>query len=187
MLVVLAWLFHSSAIIFLIAYPLYYLKQSSIWKLVSVIAIPIIYAFRLPLFRVLSVIFKENAEVQDTGALTLFLIFIVIYVFLIVCGNSNNKLSSGCTNLFWVACLVQAFSGVYDTAMRVGYYFMVYAIIALPETVSNEEDNTILDYKYKSLITMIMCLGFIGYGFYVLYSATGDSWFTTNPYRFFWE
>ena len=77
LLVVLAWLFHSSAIIFLIAYPLYYLKQSSIWKLVSVIAIPIIYAFRLPLFRVLSVIFKENAEVQDTGALTLFLIFIV--------------------------------------------------------------------------------------------------------------
>lgn len=187
LLVILAWLFHASAIVFLIAYPLYHLKMSSIWKLVSVITIPLVYIFREPLFEMFSVIFKEDAKIGDTGASTLFLVFVLIYVFLIFFGNSKNKQLNGCANLFWVACLVQTFSGIYDTAMRVGYYFMVYAIISIPEVVSNDEKNNTLSYQYKTLISMLLFLAFISYGVFTIHGAQGDSWFTTNPYRFFWQ
>ena len=187
LLVILAWLFHSSAIIFLLAYPLYHLRMSSIWKLTSVVIIPFAYIFKEPLFKAFSVIFKDNAKIGDTGALTLFLIFVLIYVFLIFFGNSKNKQLNGCTNLFWLACIFQAFSGISQGALRVGYYFIVYAIIAIPEIVSDEDENSTLNYQHKIFITMLLSIAFVGYGFYALYSAKGESWLTTNPYRFFWK
>ena len=191
LLVLFASLFHSSAIIFLIAYPLYHLRQSSMWKLISIVAIPIVYVFRLPLFRVLSAIFKENAEVQDTGAITLFLVFTAMYIFLMVVVNNSNKLATGCTNLFWLACICQAFGGLYDTVLRVTYYFMAYALVAVPEVLADDDRaGAVLNYKYKQLIHMIVLMAFIGYAFYIFYDNVGNypyQWFKTNPYVFFWQ
>lgn len=191
LLVVLAWFFHSSAIIFLIAYPLYHMKWSSVWRLASVFIIPIVYIARIPLFRFLSMLFRDDAEVEDTGALTLFLVFVAIYIFLALFENKNNKIANGCTNLFWVACLVQAFGGLYSIAMRVGYFFMIYAILAIPEVLEDDEKNGngfVINYQYKAIFSMIFFVAVVGYAFYTLYSAQTDvTWYLTNPYRFFWK
>ncbi|MBQ7907212.1 MAG: EpsG family protein [Clostridia bacterium] len=188
LLVLLAYTFHSSAIVFLVAYPLYHLRHTDAFKIGSFVAIPFVYIFRVPLFTVLSTFFKDNAEIEDTGALTLFLVFVVLYLFLLVFSDKENKLSCGTTNIFWVACICQAFGGVYNTAMRVGYYFMVYAMIAIPEVIDTNGYRRIsLDDRYKRLIKVVVFIAFVAFALYTFAKGGEESWYMTNPYSFFWQ
>ena len=191
LLILLAYTMHESSLIFIIAYPIYYVKQSAIWKFFSVVSIPTVYIFREPLFKVLSKIFKDDATTQDTGAFTLFFVFTLMYIFLIVFTNKKSSLANGCANLFYVACLCQAFGGLYDTVLRVTYYFMISAIIGIPEILSKDSgDGVTLDYKYRTFFSVILSIVFIGYALYIFNDGVGNypvQWFKTNPYVFFWQ
>lgn len=175
--------FHSSAIMFLLAYPLYYLKLSNLSKIFSLIAIFVVYFFRRPLFQVFSQIFKENATITDSNSITLFLVFVLIYIFLIFFNNSKNE-KNGYINLFWFACICQAFGNIYTTAMRVGYYFMLGLVIALPNTLMNIRQNTMNGEKNFRIYYLLISTAFILFG---LYSFANGTWSMTNPYVFFWQ
>ena len=189
LLVLLASTIHASSIIFLVAYPLFYIKQTGIVKLISIAVLPVVYIFRTPLFNLLSGIFKEDAVAQENGALTLFLVFVLIYIFLLIIGNQENKMVNGCINLFFMACICQAFGGIYMTAMRVGYYFMIYACIAIPNAIADEDGGTLrLSSRQKLAVKFVIFAAFLAFGLYTLYSAQKDvTWYETNPYRFFWQ
>lgn len=188
LLVILASLFHSSAIVFLIAYPLYYIKHNSIYKLASVVSVFVVYILRVPLFRILGTFFKDNVEIEETGAFMLFLVLVAIYLFLMIFSDNENKVSTGTTNIFLVACYCQAFGGIHNLAMRVGYYFMVYAMIAIPEVVENHnEENIKVDFKTKQLIKWTLMAAFVLFAIYQLTNGNKDSWYMTNPYNFYWE
>lgn len=177
--IVVAMLFHKTAIIFLLAYPLFYVKRSNWVKFFSLCLVPIVYFLRYPLFYVLSKFFKENAIPDGNSAITLFLIFSLIYVFLLLLENSSNRKESGYINLFYCACIFQAFGGVYSTAMRVGYYFMIYLTLALPEIISSKSRNS----KDRYIIYLIFFTCFASFGLYSIYNS---SWAMAYPYKFFW-
>lgn len=189
LLVLLASTLHASSIIFLVAYPLFYIKQTGIVKLISIAVLPVVYIFRTPLFNLLSGIFKEDAVAKENGALTLFLVFVLIYIFLLLIGNQENKMVNGCINLFFMACICQAFGGIYATAMRVGYYFMIYACIAIPEAIEDKDGGAIkLNDRQKIVVKFLIFVAFFAFSAYSLYSAKNEvTWYETNPYRFFWE
>lgn len=174
-LVSLASTFHSSAMMFLFTYPLYYLKLKNTTKLGSIVAIIVCYILRYPLFDILSKLFKENAIADNNSAVTLFLVFVSIYVYTLIFGENTPEVN-GYRNIFYVACLCQSFGGVYSTAIRVGYYFMIPLMLLLPE---------ILYRKTKQNIIMASVIGlcFIAFG---LYSFSRGSWAMTNPWIPFW-
>lgn len=188
--ILLATTFHSSAIIFLVAYPLYHMRTNNIGRLVMLAFIPVVFVFKEPLFLILSKLFTENAEMEETGALTLFLVFILIYVFLIVFNdtcefkNADDEKQNGMINLFYAACICQAFGGIYNTAVRVGYYFMFYMVIAIPNTMENFKH---LRVKYNSYYTIVMTVIGAIFVFYGLHTFAHGTWSRTNPYIFFWE
>lgn len=171
-------LFHSSAKIFIIAYPLYHLKLSNNRKLLLALFIPIFYILKAPLFSIFSKIFKDSAEATETGAFMLFLVFFLIYIFLVFFNKKNDAEQNGMINLFYFACICQAFGGVSQLAMRVGYYFMIHTIIAIPNTITNMEDK-----KSSKLLNIIIFAAFVGFGIYSLKTST---WAMTYPYKFFW-
>ena len=177
--VLFATLFHYSSIIFLISYPLYYLRLSKVKKLLSVIFIPIIYILKAPLFLVLSKLFSNSAKITETGAVTLFIVFFLIYVFLIFFNKEQDEHINGIINLFYMACICQAFGGVYQLAMRVGYYFMIYATIAIPNTI-----NSMNDKKSSKLLNILIFAAFVGFG---IYSLRNSTWAMTYPYKFYWK
>lgn len=179
LLVLFASTFHSSSIIFLVAYPLYYLKLSDKSKFLFVLTIPVVYVFRTPIFNIASKIFKESAGTEETGAFTLFLVFFLIYIFLIFFNKKQDTHQNGMINIFYFACICQAFGSINQLAMRVGYYFMIYSAIAIPNTIAEMED------KRSAKLAQIILFGiFILYGLYALKSST---WAGTNPYNFFWQ
>lgn len=181
-LVLLASLFHSSALVFLIAYPLFWIKFHPVSRVLSVAVIPVVYIFRNPIFAIVSKLFKENAVPDDNGAFTLFIIFTLIYVFCILFSNKENQEINGYLNLFWSVCLIQAMGGVYSIVLRVGYYFMPYLMLLLPEVFSNQISK--FSKKYKTLLKFMVMSLFFGYSIYTLNKG---GWAETNPYTFFWQ
>lgn len=182
--VIAASKFHYSAMIFLIAYPLYYLRFNDVGKLFCLMLLPMIYLLKEHLFVVFSKLFKESAAVEDTGAITLFLVFVLIYAFLAVFNSRYDKRQNGLINLCYVACVCQAFGGVSNIATRVGYYFMVYMIIAIPNTMENFRTIKIRYNSYYTLIKLALIMIFVIYG---LYSIKHGSWSRSYPYFYFWQ
>lgn len=183
--VLFAWLFHKSAILFLIAYPMYYVKLTDLQKFIFALMIPVVFALKVPLFSVLSKLLKDNVETESTGAGMLFLIFSAIYIALLLLNNYHNKKQNELINLFYIACICQAFSGLYSIAIRVGYYFMIYLSIALPNTIYEFQFGNGRRGRNEFVISyMVIFTAFLLFGIYSIKYAT---WACTNPYVFFWE
>jgi len=120
-----------------------------------------------------------KAYADDNGAITLFLVFCAVYIYLILLNKKFDESQNGVVNLFYVACVCQAFGGIYQTAMRVGYYFMIYLIIALPNTITQNKNKQ--EYQTNYLLVLI---AFLVFG---LYSIRTSTWAMAYPYYFFWE
>lgn len=179
LLIGLATLFHKSAWIFVISYPLFYFRPSKRVRWISVGGLALVYILRYRLFATLSYLFKDEASLYETNSITLFLIFTMVYVvcFLFVDEEVDHQLS-GYINLFYVACMVQSFAGIYNLAMRVGYYFMVVLIVLLPNVISNMQSNN------KKIFTIGVAVSFSLFG---LYSIGTSVWAKSAPYYFFWQ
>lgn len=179
LLVLFASLFHYSAFFFAIAYPLYHLKLSRPVRMASIPALAVIFAGRYPLFAIFSKIFKKSAVMEQTGAFALMLVFALVYAFCVVfVHNENDK---GFLNVFYMACAVQCFGGVFSIAMRVGYYFMPALVIVLPNIIQNMRNP-----NNKKISRTCVMAAFAIYGLYSLYSS-GIGWAMTYPYHFFWQ
>ena len=98
--VMLASTFHSTATVFLIAYPVYRIRISREMRVLTIAAFPVVYVFRYQLFVILSKLIKENAVPDDNGAFTLFLVFCLIYVFGIFY-TDGEKEENGMLNIFF--------------------------------------------------------------------------------------
>ena len=174
----IASLFHSSAMIVLIAYPLYRMKLKPKIRMWSIPALAVVFILRRPFFLIASRLFKDNVRVDDTHAFTLLLVFVLIYLFCCVFMKNDDEEAAGFLNLFYFACICQAFGGLSQLAIRVGYYFMPPLAIALPGIVKN---MTINNYKISRPVLISI---FAIYGLYALYTS---SWPMAYPYHFFWN
>lgn len=141
-----------------------------------------IFLLRYPLFSVMSKLLKEHAVPDNNNAVTLFVVFTALYVFSVL--YSNHREDSGLSNLFWLACACQAFGGVYSTAIRVGYYFMVYLILLLPENLTYMKKK-LKDSNFTYLVfSIVIYSSFCAFGLYSIYSTY---WSRSYPYYFFWQ
>lgn len=184
LLVLFASTFHSSAIVFLLAWPVYHIRIKKDIAIFSFFLLPIIYILRYPLFSFFSGFFSATAQADDNGAVTLFLVFSAVYLFCVVFSEQDKKYTNGLSNLFFLACAIQAMGGVYSIVIRVGYYFMIYIILLLPEVL---EDMSHRDgYMPIIFVKIIVYFCFISFGLYSIYTSR-NSWAQASPYIFFWQ
>lgn len=178
LLVVMASLFHGSALIFVVAYPLYHIRINHKIKIISFFVLPLIFLLRTPLFLLFSVIFKPNATPDDNGAVTLFLVFCAMYFFCFIFSDESEE-QNGLLNIFFLACVCQAFGGVYSAALRVGYYFMMSLPLLLPKVIAGMSAP-----QDRKVCTYLISIAFIAFG---LFSIMTSTWAEANPYYLFWE
>lgn len=182
--ILIATLFHSSAIVVLIAYPLYHVKLDRKWAMLSIVSLPAIFVLKVPLFVILSRIFRANATMDNNSAITLFLVYSALYVFCVFYGNRNNAQTNGLTNLFWAACAIQAMGGVNSIVIRVGYYYILYLPILLPQVFEDMRQYGGNGRKYQQLIKFAAFCCFLAFGYY---SLRNGGWSESYPYSFFWQ
>ena len=119
----------------------------------------------------------EASSLGKSG--NLFLIFVCIYLFCSLFEKNNEKIN-GYMNIYFIACVCQAFSGVYSSAIRMGYYFMTALPFLLPQAINNIED-----FRQRQIFKFLIHGCFLSFGLYTLSSK--GSWAMSNPYHFFWQ
>lgn len=181
-LVYLASTFHQSALVFLLGYPLYYLKIRKKHFIVIACAILAVFLFKsfLLQFFVSSVFDKyDNSELLvSTGAYTMFLLLFFIYctsMFLVNNEDINPPLNAY-RNYILIATLIQISASESQVAMRAGFYYFIFLSLLLPELVQSIPDKRL--WPGLTFIASLACLIFY-------YLTTAGS--SLDPYLFYWE
>ncbi|MBQ3506341.1 MAG: EpsG family protein [Clostridia bacterium] len=169
-LVFLASTFHGTALLFLMVYPAYHVRLSINLRWVSLFALPFVYLHADILIEYASMFITQISVGEGTGAINLFLIFCAIYAFCITVmknggvkkrGYRNMLLNKddeipkqqGYLNIFWIACAMQAFSGVDSLAMRMAHYYMIILVLLLPSLIMHLPKGKLILIKDESETT----------------------------------
>ena len=184
MLILLASTFHTTSLLFILAFFLYHLKIPDKIRWFTLLLFPIIFVFRKQIFLFFVLIFMEDASLQQTNAITMMLVFAMIYLFLlIVCYQDCDEQTNGYLNIFLFACLCMIFTGIYSTAIRVAYYFMISLILLLPIAM-NKLKKKLTDVRWIIFIRYVIIICFILFAFD---NIRETYWAKAYPYHVFWE
>ena len=183
-MVLIATTMHSSALLFLVCYPVYWIRINLTQRIVSLGIIGIVFVLRRWLFSNFAhLIFTDNdTTLVDSDSYGVFIILCFFYVFEILFMKYSDGEQNGYANILFVACLVQSFASVHTLAMRLAMYFMISLVILFPKTrYSNERIK-----GNKQILYTIGVVAFILVG--VIFLRNGEfQWYESYPYYWFWE
>lgn len=190
-MVVIATLFHRTAIIFLIAYPISKLQLKEIYQfLIMVVAVLISVIFGPKIIELFFNIVSEGhfALYNDLivkGTLTFFFINFVIWIFCFLCKKYriNNKDvtdeekadSIALNNILVCGTIIASSIYFFPEMSRISSFFTIYSIILLPNTISYINNK-----KEKIAVITIVSMVFILYFF--CFSMHNNMIY---PYKFF--
>lgn len=187
LMVLLAFLFHKSAIIMLLLYPAYYMKlNDKAYLFLIVSTVGVCYLFKKPIFTFLRSFISDyySSNLQETGAIAILLLLLVFVVFSYVITDESemSRETLGLRNILVVCALLQIFAGVNPLAMRLNYYYLLFVPIIIPKIAEcAAEKNRVL----TEFMLMIMICFFTAYYFYDAY--TDVSTLKLYPYMAFWN
>ena len=197
--ILIASLFHQTAVVFLIAYPVSFIKVS--WK--NIVSLPICFGLSLALkhsflryvFIALSYVMKDTSRYDNymtdgsSLSLTEFFIFILIIlmVYLLYFKNifgfgkriehSDQREMQILFNIVLIGVCMLPFTLLLGEMSRLASYFSVFSILLLPnavkESVSTKSNMVIILTVLASIFTL-----------YFLFARLGNS--NLIPYSFFW-
>lgn len=165
-IVAVAIMFHASAIILFVMYPLYKARITAKWLFAVVPAIILIYIFNKPIFSFLTTfLWKEYGKIGDTGGYTvlILLVALAVYAFFIPDKDRLDKDTIALRNLLLLSIVLQCFVPIHPLAMRMNYYFLLFIPILIPKIAMRSK------FQYKKLTeasVLVMLVGFTAYFFY---------------------
>lgn len=162
--VILASLFHSSALIFLISYPISLNKID--WKNILILVFAFLVLFIFPTFiRSLISLFSWNDTLvgyafQET-ALTLsgFIIQLFIFIFCILFKDNiltDNPKDIILFNITFVGLIFQLFSSEIAELFRVSMYFSIFNIILIPKAIKSIKNNNLRRFIYYIVVCAVL-------------------------------
>lgn len=190
LMILLAYLFHRSALVLLLMYPTYHMRlKTQLHMFYLLPAVGLVYVFNMPIFHFIMLFMGDYAEeyadgIKTTGAYAVLLLLAVllVYSFLIPDPNKLDDDTVGLRNLLILCVFLQTFSGVHSIAMRMNYYYLLFIPILIPRIIVCGNP------KYRTLIKVsIVCmiLFFTVYYFYKAY--TGSDILEVYPYKSFFQ
>lgn len=178
--VTLAALLHRSAVFF---YPAILAVDVNLARpsMISTYMLVLVLTFlaRAKLFALVTKFAYASQKAQPTGAYTLLgVVFVTLVVSLVfyrdmVRDDEAKKLS---VNLLAVAVALMVFNTVSMLALRVAYYYYVFAIVMIPDVLKACRYR-----ELRAIGTMVVLLFVVAY-----YLAVGVHALDAVPYRFFW-
>lgn len=193
LLATVAMLIHHSGFMVFFMYPLYYVRFQKIHLLVVVPLIVAVFVFNKQIFGALAHVFeffsiRYSAEATSTGAYGSLILFVAFSVFSYVITDDTicDSETIGLRNFLLFTVVIQCFAPLYDTAMRMNYYYILFIPLALGKC---------LDYSKKSMRQVAKTGEIVITVFFLLYFVytvcreyfSGISTLNTVPYVPFWK
>lgn len=181
LLVLIGSLFHSTAIIFLIAYPVINMKIG--WKQTTGISVAFLlaYFFKEEILNLLGLFLKSDRfyyYINHGETLTISGFIIQMFIYLFCLYYKRSVLKSNITNLYlynllFMGLVFQAFATVIAEFFRVSMYFSVFGILLIPNIISSIKYK-----KNRVLIYTFVLIALVAYIFW-----TGNF----NDFKFYWQ
>lgn len=184
LIVLLASQFHASALLFLIAYPLYNIHISNVKLfLASVIMLLVLIVFKDVLSLVADFVFGEgnrytgHIKTGEFGGYTIAIVYLLIAIVQITANTRNKHLDNPYIPFLLVLMLFQ-FTGIYSqTIPRMGYYFLPFFALSFPVMIKQ------LPKKNRMIVELSLVVLFVS--FFFMQAST--HYLNVTPFKFYWE
>lgn len=183
--VTLAFLFHKSAFILLLMYPLYWAKITKKWLIAVVPAMVIIFVFNKPIFTFLQGFISDFqiTEKSETNAYTMIILFVLLAVFaFIIPGDAKCDFDlMGLRNFLLFAIVIQMFAPLHTLAMRFNYYYIIFIPLLISRVIKN---------RSKRLSQVAILAKYVMIVFFVCYffgNTSSRNPLDIFPYEFFFH
>lgn len=165
--VLIAFLFHRSALIFLIAYPLCNLKINIKQFFLIFLSLALSLLLKDSILKLIFTIFNDGhfshyKDINSNLGLTFFFINLLIYLFMCYFLRNNDSERENQVNLN-LQCLCVCFSALvpmFSEMLRISFFFGIFACCGLPNAISN--------IKYKNKRNLLNCALGVIFIFYFL-------------------
>lgn len=179
-LIIVAFTFHKSAIIFLLVF-LFNFKWSGKNFVVFLLGFFVVFILRRMLYSAFSFLFGYADSVyaiEDTGAYGMFLLnFLIVIIGFVGFGeNKGNKLYCQLLTCVAISSLLMIFVLIGHNSLRIAFYFFVCSVIFIPNLIS-EQNKT-------NLILFSSILVFFGIVYYLTNTMTLYSF---DNFIFWWQ
>lgn len=183
--VLLASAVHASAIIFLIAYPLCNNIDMTNKKYAGAFIIGIFAVCSLSFFlpSIISMIFggEKYLGYIEGDAVPAYNLLILLFLFFLMTflAKEPSKSLSNYRIMIFMAVFCQSLGLISQEATRIGYYFLLFLPLAIPETISNMAVSKI----NRQLLT----IGIVAFMIFFFFYVNGAGYLKVIPYHFYWE
>lgn len=155
-----AALFHSSALLALVIYPLYHFKIPKSWYAVGFCVIALLFIFRNNLLQIAAPYMGSYGSPKyfhATGAYTLFLMYCFLMAVSLYKNNPDVKFT-GLRGLLLLVCFIYSFAPSHELITRYAYVFELYISLFIPELVDsfNFKPDILCKIGCYSILTLCM-------------------------------
>ena len=184
-LIAIAYLFHQSAFILLLLYPIYHLSAKVASLAVILPSLAFVYLYNSVLYRWLMRLVPERFverynDVWDTGGNSVLVMFVLMVVlcFFLVRKENLDKETTGLRNILVLSALLQCFAPINGFAMRINYFFIVFVPIAVSRIINQTDE----DKKPFAVVACIVLIAFFLFNFFYK-GFKGQDGFLIFPYK----
>lgn len=189
LIVLAAMLFHQSAFIMLLLYPVYHMRltrKNLIW-LVPLLVLFYLFSDRIFLLisnLLISLYEDRYFEMEATGAYVMLLLFILLLVFSYIFIDEDEADADmiGLRNILVLSVMLQTFTTVSTLAMRMNYYFLLFLPLLIPKVIWRAKGKNALTCQIANAVMFAYFL------YYFLDKAFhAETSFGIFPYTPFWK
>lgn len=188
-MVLIAALFHKSAIVMLAMYPLYHIKFGRNFAYFFMPITGLCILFNEQILRMVFDTFTEGyfdkyGEITNTGSYTMLILFVIfiVYSYVIPDEETIDDDTRGMRNFLYFIIIVQSFAPVHTIAMRINYYYMLFLPILIPKIAASYDKST---KRLSELSLIAMNVVFTARFFVDMH--TSEDLLNIFPYEVFWK
>lgn len=175
--VLIAALFHYTAIIFMITYPVYWCRVRKKNRAISIILLIFIFFAKTPVFHILKFILnKGHYRSEVTGAYTLFAVYTCIYIMCWLL-SKDDETQNGLLNVFFLSCMTQCFGNINMLASRTTYFYVISIVLLIPQMLSEYRTNDTRKIVYLGTLICFLLFAVIFTGHASMFHDIGGYFF----------
>ena len=185
LIVVLAFLFHRSALMLVFMYPLYHMRLMKRSLFVVVPVMLLIFVCNRQIFGFLQGIIQDYEHIgnRESNSFMMLLLLIAFSALSYVIPDDNQLDADaiGLRNFLLMTTAVQMFVPLNFLVMRMGYYYLIFMPITVPKMLQA------YSVKWRQVAVAAHYVLLLYFTLHFFLSAPAANTLNIFPYRFFWE
>lgn len=179
--VILAALFHKSAIFFIPAYAISKIKLNKKSMSAFLLGSLLIFVFRRSIMELVTKYIFDSYNIVESRSFTWFLLSLFIYIICLLFNKGTIERNYRSNELYMLVATgisIMLFATVATNAMRMANYYYIFSILLVPEVIYSIKDS-----KLALLCAYLLIIGIVILSFWFLY----NDGYGIVPYQYFWE